>query len=56
MEYHKLDKYFLDFENPGRTKRPKGENIKLTINRNNLDKAVYVGDTQGDYDATKFFL
>ncbi|HKM01409.1 MAG TPA: HAD family hydrolase, partial [Sedimentibacter sp.] len=44
---------FLDFENAGRTKRPKGENIKSIIDRNNLDKAVYIGDTQGDYDATK---
>ncbi|NLB33065.1 MAG: HAD family hydrolase [Tissierellia bacterium] len=53
LEYHNLDKYFLDFENAGRTKRPKGENIKSIIDRNNLDKAVYIGDTQGDYDATK---
>ena len=53
LEYHNLGKYFLDFENAGRTKRPKGENIKSIIDRNNLDKAVYVGDTQGDYDATK---
>ena len=53
LEYHNLGKYFLDFENAGRTKRPKGENIKSIIDRNHLDKAVYVGDTQGDYDATK---
>lgn len=53
LEYHNLGKYFLDFENAGRTKRPKGENIKSIIDRNNLDKAVYIGDTQGDYDATK---
>lgn len=53
LEYYKLDKYFLDFENAGRTKKSKGENIKLVIERNKLDKAVYVGDTQGDYEATK---
>ena len=53
LEYHNLGKYFLDFENAGRTKRPKGENIKSIIDRNYLDKAVYIGDTQGDYDATK---
>lgn len=53
LEYHNLGKYFLDTENAGRTKKSKGENIKLIIERNNLDKAVYVGDTQGDYEATK---
>lgn len=53
FEYHKLGKYFLDFENAGRTKQSKGENIKLLIGRNDLDKAVYVGDTQGDYEACK---
>lgn len=53
LEYHKLGKYFLDTENAGRTKRPKGENIKSIIERNNLCKAVYVGDTQGDYEASK---
>lgn len=54
LEYHKLSKYFLDSENAGRTKMPKGRNIKLVIDRNNLDKAVYIGDTQGDYIAAKF--
>ena len=24
----------------------------MIVNRNNLDKAVYVGDIQGDYNAT----
>lgn len=36
----------------GRTGKPKADNIRLVIERNNLDKAFYVGDTQGDYDAT----
>lgn len=52
LEYHKMSKYFLDTENAGKTKKSKGENIKLIIERNNLDKAIYVGDTQGDYEAT----
>ncbi|WP_448903242.1 HAD family hydrolase [Eubacterium sp.] len=47
-----LEKYVTDFENPGRTGNPKADNIRLVIERNNLDKAFYVGDTQGDYDAT----
>lgn len=52
--YHGLEKYFLDFENPGRTGLTKGENIKLLMERNNISSAVYVGDTQGDCDAAKF--
>ena len=51
LKYHKLEKYFDDTENYGRTKRCKGDNIKLLVERNNVD-AVYVGDTMGDYDAT----
>ena len=47
-----LGKYVTDFENPGRTGKPKADNIRLVIERNNLDKAFYVGDTQGDFDAT----
>ena len=34
--------------------RADGENIKLLIKRNRIDRAVYVGDTQGDCDATAF--
>jgi len=30
---------------------PKGENIKLVMERNGIDKAIYVGDTQGDLNA-----
>ena len=44
---------FDDYECPGRTSLAKAENIKLICKRNNLDKAVYVGDTDGDYRATK---
>lgn len=51
LEYHRLGKYFEDFESFGGTGRTKGENIRLVADRNHLDKAVYVGDIQGDYDA-----
>ena len=51
---HRLDKYFIDFENPGRTGLSKGENINLVIERNSLSKPVYVGDTQGDLEAARF--
>lgn len=53
LKAHKLQKYFCDFENPGRTGLVKGENIKLVINRNNFKNAIYVGDTQSDFEATK---
>lgn len=40
-----------DFECYGNNNKNKDENIKLIIERNNLQKPVYVGDTQGDYEA-----
>lgn len=52
LEYHKLGKYFADFECPGGTGLAKAENIRIIIERNGLDRAVYVGDTQGDLDAS----
>lgn len=48
---HGLGKYFTDFEYPGRTGKAKAENITSVVKRNNLKRPVYVGDTQGDYDA-----
>lgn len=52
LDYYKLHRYFDDYEMAGRTGKPKGENIKLIIERNNLKKAIYVGDTQGDCNAS----
>ena len=54
LTYYKLWDVFSDIEFAGRTGKTKGENIKLIIERNNIDKAVYVGDTQSDFDAAKF--
>ena len=51
LEYHGLAAYFDDTENFGHTRRGKGENIRLVVGRNGLDRAVYLGDTMGDYDA-----
>lgn len=53
LEYHELGNYFEDFESFGGTGKPKSENIRLVVERNQLDRAVYIGDTQGDYDAAK---
>lgn len=49
-----IEKYITDFECPGYTGLPKGENCKLVMERNNFRSAIYVGDTQGDADAAVF--
>jgi phosphoglycolate phosphatase len=51
FEFHRLEKYFQDYEHPGRTGLAKGKNIRLIMERNELTSPVYVGDTQGDCDA-----
>ena len=51
--YHGLGRYFKDTECYGNNELEKSENIKLIVERNNIDEAVYVGDIQGDYDSSK---
>ena len=51
IEHHKLSQYFDDTENYGKTGLPKGDNIRLVCDRNQLEQALYVGDIQGDYDS-----
>lgn len=51
MEKNKIKEYIKDFECFGNTLKTKDENIKLIIERNSLRNPVYVGDTQGDYEA-----
>ena len=53
LEYHKLGRYFKDFESAGSTGLSKGENIKLIIERNHLKHPVYVGDTEGDCNSAR---
>ncbi len=53
LEYHKLSKYFIDFECAGKGGKSKGDNIIEIIRRNNIKSAYYVGDTQIDYEATR---
>ncbi|PXV91129.1 phosphoglycolate phosphatase [Lachnotalea glycerini] len=48
-----LGGYITDFTCPGITKLLKGDNLKLIMKRNQLQSAIYVGDTQGDADACK---
>ena len=47
--YHGLASYFDDTECFGRTGMEKDANIRLVVERNHLDQAVYVGDVEGDY-------
>ena len=51
LEHYGFGRYFDDIECYGNNLKEKGDNIALTASRNSLDKAWYVGDIQGDYDA-----
>ena len=48
-----LDGYFEDYEMWGRTMLPKGDNIKLVMERNGVARAAYIGDTEGDQSAAE---
>ncbi|NLO10790.1 MAG: HAD family hydrolase [Clostridiales bacterium] len=48
-----LEKYFTDYEYPGRSGKAKAENIKMVVHRNKLKNPIYVGDTSGDAKAAK---
>lgn len=52
LQHHQLSRYFEDFACYGDAKKPKANNIRKVIERNSLRSAVYVGDTQGDCDAS----
>ena len=52
LDYYKFHDLLEDIECYGNNDKPKGENIALLYQRNNLEDAVYVGDIQGDYDAS----
>lgn len=53
LKKNQLEQYVLDTECYGDTKKSKGENIRLVIERNHLQNCVYVGDTKGDCQAAK---
>lgn len=50
---HALSSLFDDHETAGRTGLGKGENIRLLLQRNEIHKAVYIGDTAKDLAAAK---
>ena len=51
FQAHGLEPYFVDYENPGRTGKNKADNIALVVARNGMKHPLYMGDTQGDYNA-----
>lgn len=55
IEKNNLTGIIRDFECFGHTGLQKDENIRLLMERNGIndDEAVYIGDTMGDYTATK---
>lgn len=54
LTYHKFSEFFRDYEFSGLKGHSKGENIQSIMKRNNLKNSIYVGDTQGDCDASSF--
>ena len=50
----KLEDYITDIECYGNTGKQKGENIRLIVERHNMEDPVYVGDIQGDCDASAY--
>ena len=53
MERLGIGEYIKDYACYGDNKVSKGENIRLLMERNDLENVVYVGDTQGDANACK---
>lgn len=52
LEYYGYGRYIEDIECYGNNGLVKGDNIRKVVERNYLTKAAYVGDIQGDYDAS----
>lgn len=48
-----IEDIIIDTECFGHTGLQKSDNISLVMKRNNIDEAYYIGDTIGDYTATK---
>lgn len=53
IHWAKVEHLIEDFLCFGDTGREKSYNIRRLVERNGLEQAVYVGDTQGDYNSTK---
>ena len=53
LEKTGMKPYFKDFTCPAYTDKLKADNIKIICERNNINKPLYIGDTQMDADACK---
>ena len=53
LHAHGLTALFDDHETAGRTGLGKGDNIRLLMTRNQIEKAVYIGDTAKDLSAAQ---
>jgi phosphoglycolate phosphatase len=53
LDFYRLWDLIEDIECYGNNEKPKAENIALICKRNALADAVYVGDIQADYDASR---
>lgn len=51
LQVSSLGDGFVDFTCSGMTGLGKGSNIRLLMEKHQITRAVYVGDTQGDYNA-----
>lgn len=54
ISFYGFEDIFEDEETFGRTLLSKGENIKLLIERNGIDRAVYIGDTLQDESSAAY--
>lgn len=54
LYHYQFEKYFTDTLCWGQTKVSKGESIKILMDRNKINRAVYVGDIQGDCDSSRY--
>lgn len=52
LDHYKLWDAIDDKQCYGDNLLPKGDNIRIVVERNQLEQAVYVGDIQGDYEAS----
>lgn len=53
LKHHHLQSFFTDHECYGTRSKPKADNICEIVKRNELQQPVYIGDTTGDYDASR---
>lgn len=51
LQKYALNRYIADTECCGNTGKGKAENILFLMQRNHIEKGLYVGDTTGDYNA-----